>query len=64
MLTLNALTAANSILIPMQGEYFALEGLSQLMNTIKLTKKILNHSLEIEGVTHSVSIGLRFPIHN
>ena len=50
LLTLNALTAANSILIPMQGEYFALEGLSQLMNTIKLTKKILNPSLEIEGV--------------
>lgn len=50
LLTLNALTAADSILIPMQGEYFALEGLSQLMNTIKLTKKILNHSLEIEGV--------------
>ncbi|MCH5162717.1 MAG: ParA family protein [Clostridiales bacterium] len=50
LLTLNALTAADSILIPMQGEYFALEGLSQLMNTIKLTKKILNPSLEIEGV--------------
>ncbi len=50
LLTLNALTAADSILIPMQGEYFALEGLSQLMNTIKLTKKILNPGLEIEGV--------------
>ena len=50
LLTLNALTAAGSILIPMQGEYFALEGLSQLMNTIKLAKKILNPSLEIEGV--------------
>ena len=50
LLTLNALTASNSILIPMQGEYFALEGLSQLMNTIKLAKKILNPSLEIEGV--------------
>lgn len=50
LLTLNALTAANSILIPMQGEYFALEGLGQLMNTIKLAKKILNPSLEIEGV--------------
>ena len=50
LLTLNALTAADSILIPMQGEYFALEGLSQLMNTIKLVKKILNPKLEIEGV--------------
>ncbi len=50
LLTLNALTAADSILIPMQGEYFALEGLSQLMNTIKLAKKILNPTLEIEGV--------------
>lgn len=50
LLTLNALTTADSILIPMQGEYFALEGLSQLMNTIKLAKKKLNSSLEIEGV--------------
>lgn len=50
LLTLNALTAADSILIPMQGEYFALEGLSQLMNTIKLAKKLLNPDLEIEGV--------------
>ena len=50
LLTLNALTAADSILIPMQGEYFALEGLGQLMNTIKLVKKILNPKLEIEGV--------------
>ena len=49
-LTLNALTAADSILIPMQGEFFALEGLTQLMNTIKLAKKILNPALEIEGV--------------
>lgn len=50
LLTLNALTAADSILIPMQGEYFALEGLTQLMNTIKLAKRILNTKLEIEGV--------------
>lgn len=50
LLTLNALTAADSILVPMQGEYFALEGLSQLMNTIKLAKKILNPTLDIEGV--------------
>lgn len=50
LLTLNALTAADSILIPMQGEYFALEGLSQLMNTIRLAKKHLNPKLEIEGV--------------
>lgn len=50
LLTLNALTAADSILIPMQGEYFALEGLSQLMNTIRLAKQHLNPKLEIEGV--------------
>lgn len=50
LLTVNALTCADSILIPMQGEYFALEGLSQLMNTIKLVKKHLNAALEVEGV--------------
>ena len=50
LLTVNALTAANSILIPIQGEFYALEGLSQLMNTIKLAKKYLNPTLEVEGV--------------
>ena len=50
LLTVNAITAAKSILIPIQGEYYALEGLSQLMNTIKLAKKHLNPSLEVEGV--------------
>lgn len=50
LLTVNALTAADSILIPIQGEFFALEGLSQLMNTIKLAKKYLNPPLDVEGV--------------
>ena len=50
LLTVNALTAADSILIPIPGEFFALEGLSQLMNTIKLAKKHLNPALEVEGV--------------
>lgn len=50
LLTLNALTAADSILIPIQCEYYALEGLGQLMNTINLVKKHLNPALEIEGV--------------
>lgn len=50
LLTVNALTAADSILIPIQGEFYALEGLSQLMNTIKLSKKHLNPALEVEGV--------------
>ncbi len=50
LLTVNALSAADSILIPIQGEFYALEGLSQLMNTIKLAKRALNPSLEIEGV--------------
>lgn len=50
LLTVNALTVADSILIPIQGEFFALEGLSQLMNTIKLAKKYLNPALEVEGV--------------
>ncbi len=50
LLTINTLTAADSILIPIQCEYYALEGLSQLMNTINLVKENLNPSLEIEGV--------------
>lgn len=50
LLTLNALTAANSVIIPIQCEYYALEGLSQLFNTIQLVRKHLNSGLEIEGV--------------
>ena len=50
LLTLNTLTAADSILIPIQCEYYALEGLSQLLNTIGLVQKNLNSGLEIEGV--------------
>lgn len=50
LLTLNAMTAADKILIPIQCEYYALEGLSQLMNTVSLVKKHLNPQLEIEGV--------------
>ena len=49
-LTINALTAVNSVLIPIQCEFYALEGVGQLMNTISLIKKSLNPSLEIEGV--------------
>lgn len=50
LLTLNALTAADSVLVPIQCEYYALEGLSQLMSTINLIKKHLNKRLEVEGV--------------
>lgn len=50
LLTLNALTAANSVLIPIQCEYYALEGLGQLLSTIDLVKDNLNPGLEIEGV--------------
>ena len=49
LITLNAFTASNSVLIPVQCEYYALEGLGQLLNTISLVKKHLNKSLEIEG---------------
>lgn len=49
LLTLNAMTAADSVLIPIQCEYYALEGLSQLMNTIALVKKHLNPQLDVEG---------------
>jgi len=50
MLTLNSLCAADSVLIPLQCEYFALEGLTDLMSTIRMIKKALNPGLEIEGV--------------
>lgn len=50
LLTINALAAADSALIPIQSEYYALEGLSQLMNTIRLVVKHLNADLKIEGV--------------
>ena len=49
LITLNAFTASNSVLVPIQCEYYALEGLGQLINTINLVKKHLNKGLEIEG---------------
>lgn len=50
LLTINALTTSDSVLIPVQCEYFALEGLGQLLNTIKIVRQHLNTELEIEGV--------------
>ncbi|MCC3144717.1 AAA family ATPase [Halanaerobium sp. Z-7514] len=50
LLTLNALTAADSVMVPIQCEYYALEGLGQLMNTIELVRKNLNPDLRVEGV--------------
>ncbi|KIQ95435.1 Sporulation initiation inhibitor protein soj [Anoxybacillus thermarum] len=50
LLTINALTSADTVLIPVQCEYYALEGLSQLLNTIRLVQKHLNSNLRIEGV--------------
>lgn len=50
LLTINAFTAADSILIPVQSEYYALEGLTQLLNTVKLVQKHFNRNLKIEGV--------------
>ena len=50
LLTLNALCAADAILVPVQGEYYALEGLSDLMNTVRLVRRSLNPKLELEGV--------------
>lgn len=49
LITVNALTAADSVIIPVQAEYFALEGISKLMNTIRIIKSRLNPGLEIEG---------------
>ncbi|WP_369901584.1 sporulation initiation inhibitor protein Soj [Bacillus manliponensis] len=50
LLTINALTAADSVIIPVQCEYYALEGLSQLLNTVRLVQKHLNKDLMIQGV--------------
>jgi chromosome partitioning protein len=50
LLTLNSLTAADSVIIPIQCEYYALEGIGQLLNTINLVRENLNSSLEIEGI--------------
>ena len=49
LITVNALTAADSVIIPVQAEYFALEGISKLLNTIRIIKTKLNPDLEIEG---------------
>ena len=53
-MTINAMTTADTVLVPIQCEYYALEGLSQLINTIELTKKKLNPTLEIEGVVFTM----------
>ena len=49
LITVNALTASDSVIVPVQAEYFALEGISKLLNTIKIIKSKLNPKLEIEG---------------
>ena len=54
MLTVNALTAADAVLVPIQCEFYALEGLSQLIHTINLVKKRLNAALDIEGVVFTM----------
>lgn len=54
MLTINAMTTADSVLVPIQCEYYALEGLSQLIHTIELVKERLNSNLEIEGVVFTM----------
>lgn len=54
MLTINALTTANSVIVPLQCEYFALEGLTQLMNTVSLIKERLNSKIFIEGIVFTM----------
>ena len=54
LLTINALTAANTVLVPIQCEYYALEGLSQVLKTVNLVKKKMNPDLEIEGVVFTM----------
>lgn len=57
LLTVNALTASDSVIIPLQCEYYALEGLSQLMDTIALVRKGLNRSLSVEGIVFTMFDG-------
>jgi chromosome partitioning protein len=57
LITLNALCAADRILVPIQCEYYALEGLTQLMNTVKLVRQSLNPKLEVEGVVMTMFDG-------
>lgn len=54
MLTINAMTTADSVIVPIQCEYYALEGLSQLIHTVELVKERLNPTLEIEGVVFTM----------
>lgn len=54
LITVNALTAADSVIVPVQCEFFALEGLAKLMDTIKTVKRVLNPSLQIEGILLSM----------
>ena len=54
MLTINAMTTADTVLVPIQCEYYALEGLSQLLHTVNLVKQRLNPSLEMEGVVFTM----------
>jgi chromosome partitioning protein len=63
IITVNALTAADSVIIPVQCEYFALEGLSKLLNTIKIIKSKLNTKLEIEGFVFTM-YDSRLRLHN
>lgn len=57
LLTINSLTASDSVIIPIQCEFYALEGVGQLMNTVQLVKRSLNNSLEIQGVVMSMFDG-------
>ena len=57
IVTLNALVAANSVIIPIQCEYYALEGVAQLTNTVNLVKKTYNNKLEIEGIVMTMFDG-------
>ena len=59
-LTINAFTASDSVLIPVQCEYYALEGLSQLLNTVRLVQKHFNNQLKIEGVLDKIASLRRF----
>ncbi len=63
LLTVNSLTAADSVLIPIQCEFYPLEGLTQLMNTIRLVKKHLNSKLEIEGVVLTMKDNRSLLVH-
>ena len=64
LITLNAFTASNSVLIPVQCEYYALEGLGQLLNTVELVRKHMNKDFKVEGALLTMYDGMPITLYD